>query len=296
MSKSVSEASWSIAAVERETGLSKDILRIWERRYGFPAPARDGQGDRLYSMAELGRLRMLAKLIDQGHRPGRLMPIDDSGLEALLAAPAARSRKRVAGSETLGELSDMMVAHRLQDLRSWLEKRCADEGRPVLALTLLGVAEQLRIRFLDGVLSVFEMDLFAAEALRVVHSDPAGGPGVVLAAADAEVGYLELRLLQAIVAGTGSACILLPQAERQLANLPRFLRDSRPAALCLAFSPTTRLRQITSILDTLRPALPAEIQLLVTLAGTQHPPQVDFAQCVAASELAGVLQRVSSPV
>ena len=269
---------------------------MWERRYGFPAPARDAQGDRLYSMAELGRLSMLAKLIDQGHRPGRLMQIDDNGLEALLAAPATRSRKRGAGTETVGVLGEMLADHRLQDLRRWLEKRCADEGRPALALALLGIAEQLRIRFLDGELSVFEMDLFAAEALRVVHSDPAGGPGVVLAAADAEVGYLELRLIQAVIAGTGAACILLPQAEKQMASLQRFLQDARPVALCLAFSPTARPRQITSLLDTLRLALPAEIRLLVTLAGTQRPPQVDSAQCVAAGELAGVLQEGSSPV
>jgi DNA-binding transcriptional regulator YiaG len=37
-----------IAAVERDTGLSKDTLRVWERRYGFPQPARDGAGERLY--------------------------------------------------------------------------------------------------------------------------------------------------------------------------------------------------------------------------------------------------------
>lgn len=28
----------SIAAVERDTGLTKDTLRVWERRYGFPTP------------------------------------------------------------------------------------------------------------------------------------------------------------------------------------------------------------------------------------------------------------------
>ncbi|MBK8767339.1 MAG: MerR family transcriptional regulator, partial [Burkholderiaceae bacterium] len=28
----------SISAVERDTGLSKDTLRVWERRYGFPLP------------------------------------------------------------------------------------------------------------------------------------------------------------------------------------------------------------------------------------------------------------------
>jgi hypothetical protein len=33
-----------IAAVERDTGLAKDTLRVWERRYGFPQPGRDANG------------------------------------------------------------------------------------------------------------------------------------------------------------------------------------------------------------------------------------------------------------
>ena len=30
-----------INAVERETGITKELLRMWERRYGFPSPERD---------------------------------------------------------------------------------------------------------------------------------------------------------------------------------------------------------------------------------------------------------------
>ena len=37
----------TIAAVERETSLSRDTLRAWERRYGFPAPLRDANGERV---------------------------------------------------------------------------------------------------------------------------------------------------------------------------------------------------------------------------------------------------------
>ena len=29
-----------IGAVERDTGIGRDTLRIWERRYGFPVPER----------------------------------------------------------------------------------------------------------------------------------------------------------------------------------------------------------------------------------------------------------------
>ena len=49
----------SIAAVERETGLSKDTLRVWERRYGFPTPGRDPFGERIYPIDQVERLRVV---------------------------------------------------------------------------------------------------------------------------------------------------------------------------------------------------------------------------------------------
>jgi DNA-binding transcriptional MerR regulator len=67
---SAQEPTLSIAAVERDTGLSKDTLRVWERRYGFPAPTRDAIGERLYGRADLQKLRMLKRLLDAGHRAG----------------------------------------------------------------------------------------------------------------------------------------------------------------------------------------------------------------------------------
>ena len=49
----------SIAAVERDTGLSKDTLRVWERRYGFPLPGRDGIGERAYTLEQVEKLRVI---------------------------------------------------------------------------------------------------------------------------------------------------------------------------------------------------------------------------------------------
>ncbi|HEX5373229.1 MAG TPA: MerR family transcriptional regulator [Aquabacterium sp.] len=73
----------SIAAVERDTGLSKDTLRVWERRYGFPQPARDPQGERAYPLDQIERLRLIKRLLDVGHRPSRLVHLDMSDLRAL---------------------------------------------------------------------------------------------------------------------------------------------------------------------------------------------------------------------
>ena len=65
----------SIAAVERDTGLSKDTLRVWERRYGFPAPRRDAIGERAYTLEQVDKLRIVKRLLDAGHRPGRIVPL-----------------------------------------------------------------------------------------------------------------------------------------------------------------------------------------------------------------------------
>src|ERR1700730_11838417 len=67
--------SLGIAAVERDTGLSKDTLRVWERRYRFPLPSRDVSGERVYSRQDVEKLRVLKRLLDQGHRPGKVIGV-----------------------------------------------------------------------------------------------------------------------------------------------------------------------------------------------------------------------------
>src|SRR5947209_13504875 len=49
---------------ERETGLSKDVLRVWERRYAFPRPKRDAHGERQYSSADVAKLRAIKRLME----------------------------------------------------------------------------------------------------------------------------------------------------------------------------------------------------------------------------------------
>ena len=100
MTSSSSEApAWhAIADVERDTGLSKDTLRVWERRYGFPTPTRDAQGERQYDNEQLLRLRHIRRLIDAGHRPGRVvaeMPVVLPG-----GVPGGAAAPRPAGFRT----------------------------------------------------------------------------------------------------------------------------------------------------------------------------------------------------
>ncbi len=94
-------AALSIAAVERETGLAKDTLRVWEKRYGFPAPLRDAAGDRIYPSAQVVQLKLIRRLLDAGMRPGKVVGLGHGALEALLATTAQRHwrpmQRRCAG-------------------------------------------------------------------------------------------------------------------------------------------------------------------------------------------------------
>src|SRR3954466_2990222 len=86
----------NISAVERETGLSKDVLRMWERRYGFPKPRRDENGERQYSVVEVGKLRAIKRLMDVGMRPANIITLSGEELNALADARASNARESLA--------------------------------------------------------------------------------------------------------------------------------------------------------------------------------------------------------
>ena len=75
MSKSPGRAEYSIAAVSKLVDVSCHILRVWERRYGFPEPRRSESGQRRYSPEQVAVLRQLAGLGRSGRPIGAL--IDD---------------------------------------------------------------------------------------------------------------------------------------------------------------------------------------------------------------------------
>ena len=74
----------NIAAVERDTGIAKDTLRVWERRYGFPTPARDANGERLYAPEQVDKLRLIRRLLDHGRRPARIVGASADELARML--------------------------------------------------------------------------------------------------------------------------------------------------------------------------------------------------------------------
>jgi DNA-binding transcriptional MerR regulator len=74
----------SIGDICSETGLSPDVVRVWERRYGFPVPVRLSSGHRRYRQEDLYRLRLMAEALVQGHRPSLVAKAGEAALKRLL--------------------------------------------------------------------------------------------------------------------------------------------------------------------------------------------------------------------
>lgn len=81
-------ARYPIRAVSRLTGIAIDTLRAWERRHGAVTPIRDDRG-RMYTDADVARLRLLRGVAEQGHSIGRLTRLSDKDLHHLAATASA---------------------------------------------------------------------------------------------------------------------------------------------------------------------------------------------------------------
>ena len=78
-----------IQIVARRTGLSADVIRAWEKRYGVVEPVRTDGGRRLYSDADIARLQLLARATLSGRSIGEVAGLAPETLAALVRADAA---------------------------------------------------------------------------------------------------------------------------------------------------------------------------------------------------------------
>lgn len=76
--------AYSIRVVSTQTGIPAETLRVWERRYGFPKPARRPGGGRLYGDEDVARLRLIARARDAGYRPGDVIMLSDREITQLV--------------------------------------------------------------------------------------------------------------------------------------------------------------------------------------------------------------------
>lgn len=210
----------SIAAVERDTGLGKDTLRAWERRYGFPSPARDATGERLYPAEQVARLRVIKRMIDLGHRPGKLMKLSIEELSGY-ASPVAGGGQAVPGhavSEHLLTYLDMCKVERAEELRRALAQAVLRSGLRAFVQDVAAPLVRASGEYWEhGRFTVVEEHLFSEllqsvlrSGINAVPRDQSGArPRILLTTFPQEIHGLGLLMAEAIFTLEGAQCVSL---------------------------------------------------------------------------------------
>jgi DNA-binding transcriptional MerR regulator len=95
-----------IGAVTKLTGLSIDVVRVWERRYGAVRPARSAGGTRLYSDADVLRLRRLRQAVEHGYGIGQAARLSETELDELVGDP----RRPLEAPDPYGAVRSRFIA------------------------------------------------------------------------------------------------------------------------------------------------------------------------------------------
>ena len=182
-------ARYPLRAVIRRTGLSADVIRAWERRYGAVAPGRSDGGQRLYSEEDVVRLVLLRNATVQGHSIGEIAALDISALEALNIRRGADTSGGADGSDDVIAAAIAAMAELDQvALESTLKRAVMSLGATRFIDTIVSdLLRQVGDRWHAGTLSPSHEHLASHTVRRVLgwvadaYEPMAGAPTIVVA-------------------------------------------------------------------------------------------------------------------
>jgi len=70
--------------VAKRTGLTPDLLRAWEKRYGAVSPVRSAGGQRHYTDQDVARLQLLVRATQGGRQIGQVGALPNAELEKII--------------------------------------------------------------------------------------------------------------------------------------------------------------------------------------------------------------------
>jgi methanogenic corrinoid protein MtbC1 len=251
----------NISDVERDTGIAKETLRVWERRYTFPQPERDINGERLYPVEQVQRLRLVKRLLDLGYRPGKIMHMETEELGELANKAGAATPPPNAEDPTLRQCLALIKAHKMVDLRQRMAQAQLEMG---LRRFVLEVVAPLTIVVGDewaaGQLAVFEEHLFAETLQSVMRNaifsahqqigQASSHPRVMLTTVPQERHGLGLLMAEALFVLEGAHCISLG-VQTPLADIVAAARVQNADIVALSFSslmsPRAAIENVTEL-------------------------------------------------
>jgi DNA-binding transcriptional MerR regulator/methylmalonyl-CoA mutase cobalamin-binding subunit len=264
--------SSTISDVERDTGVAKETLRVWERRYEFPRPQRDPNGERIYPAEQVHKLRLVKRLIDLGFRPGKVIQFSAEELQSIAERTAGGSAQPAPHPDMQVYL-DLCKTHDMEVLRRRLSQALLVLGLKSFVIDLVAPLTALvDDAWTSGQLAVFEEHLYTESVKMVMRSaifsvpqadasnHSAPRPRIMLTTLPQERHELGLLMAEAMCVVEGAHCISLG-VQTPLLDIVEAARVQHVDVVVLSFSSSMNPRQAIDGLAELRVRLPDSSEL-----------------------------------
>ena len=267
-----------IEVVSRRTGLSQDVIRAWEKRYGAVIPARSSTRRRLYTDGEVERLLLLKKATQGGRSIAAVARIGDAELAALVTVDAAAEFHHADPEPSLPasfERDFLEPSLRAVDssdptlLRTILTSASVDLGRPALIEGLIvPLMEAVGERWEHGSLQIYQ-EHAASCVVRslldsLVQSDPrhSSSPSLVVGTPAGQIHELGALVVAAMAGALGWRVTHLG-CDLPAEEIAACAQRSGARAVALSVSILSRDHDVANEIRTIRDLLPRGVALIV---------------------------------
>jgi len=271
---------YSISRVERETGISKDVLRMWERRYGFPMPSRVSSGERSYSSEDLSRLVLVKRLMDLGHRPGRLMMLPNDELTQMLSVPVVIQSGRF--QPHIEHLMEILLSNQILALSQYLDYWLCRYGLEAFVIELLpSWLVQIGYSWQTGRLNIHHEHLLVEQletklrlSLKQLPQVSEGSPKVLLTTLPEEQHGLTLLMIENLCRLEGVQAINLG-VQTPVESIIQATNELKVQVVSLSISEASNANFVQQSLESLYRGLPGSVSLWL---GGEGAKRVDLAK------------------
>lgn len=275
------DAIHPIGVAAERAGITPDVIRAWERRYGVVDPNRDEAGRRVYTSADIARLRLLARATEGGHSIGQVVELPPDQLEELVRTDEAARRAAAPVSEVPESAREVVEAALARvealdaaGLEALLLRAASLHGVPLLLRGVLApffhaVGDQWH----EGLFTAAQEHM-ASAIVRGVLSRllsgipvPPGAPALLVATPAGERHEIGALLVAATATLEGWLVTYLG-ADLPAADIAGAARETRARAVAVSAVYAPRPEALADEISALRAALASDVTLFLGGAAT----------------------------
>lgn len=267
----------------RRTGLSAHLIRAWEKRYQAVVPQRTGTNRRLYSDADIDRLKSLSRLITLGHSIGQIAGLDGARLDAITQASQPKSGE--PSPETLPRESALVPTEILKSAQNAVANSDGDALLSVMMDATVRLPQPVLLSDVVGPLLTWIGNEWHSGGLRISNEHLAstvlrdfladlrrknrpqfGAPSLVVATPSGEPHEFGALMAALSAASDGWHDVYLG-ANTPWQEIAAVARDTNARAIAVSLSYPGDNPEVRDELQKLRQYLPESVRIFVGGAG-----------------------------